>query len=165
MSYQDHTYIIFDADNDKWAYDFMRGWKSRDHIDFDFDDAHDFLTLTWRAQSEDYIKGKLWERMKRSKQVIVIIGESTRYLYKYVRWEVECALELGLPIIAVNLNGMREQDNGLCPPIIRDKNVIHIPFKLAAIRFALNDFPDFYYKTTMRGPYYYRASVYRDLGL
>jgi len=165
MSYKDHTYIIFDADNDKWAYDFMRGWKSRDHIDFDFDDAHDFLVLTWRAQSEVYIKGKLWERLKRSRQVIIIIGDSTRYLYKYVRWELECALDLGLPIIAVNLNGLRQQDDELCPPLIRNRKVVHIPFKLGIIRYALNDFPHFYHTTRLSGPFYYPATVYRSLGI
>ena len=33
------TYVIFDGDNDMYAYRFMRGWKAREHIDVDFDDA------------------------------------------------------------------------------------------------------------------------------
>ena len=40
MSYRDKTYVIFDGDNDIWAYGFMKGWKKNEHIDFDFDDAH-----------------------------------------------------------------------------------------------------------------------------
>jgi hypothetical protein len=165
MSYRDRTYVIFDGDNDRWAYSFMRGWKSRDHIDFDFDDAHEILPMTYRAQDEAYIKSKLWKRFQNAGQVIVLVGESTRYLYKYVRWELEVALSLDLPIIVVNLNERRQQDNQLCPPILRDMDVIHVAFKMAIIRYALDDFPPFYRKTQQRGPWYYPDSVYRSLNI
>ncbi len=46
MSYRNKTYVIFDGDGDMWAYAFMLGWKSRDHIEFDFHDAHDINTIT-----------------------------------------------------------------------------------------------------------------------
>jgi hypothetical protein len=107
MSYKDKTYIIFDGDNDKWAYARMKGWKALETIDFDFEDAHEEYTLTNRAEDEDYIKGKLKKRFENAKQVIVLIGEKTKNLYKYVRWEIEVAMELNLPIIAVYLNGIR----------------------------------------------------------
>ena len=69
----------------------------------------------------------LRERMKRSKAVIVLIGEKTKNLYKFVRWEVDLAIELDLPIIAVNLNKKNRQDTVRCPAIIRDNSrVVHI---------------------------------------
>lgn len=49
MSYRNKTYVIFDADNDRWAYAYMRGWKSNENMNFNFNDAHDIGPLTDRA--------------------------------------------------------------------------------------------------------------------
>lgn len=50
MSYRNKTYVIFDADNDIWAYRYMRGWIAEEHIEFNFHDAHDLGSeLTDRA--------------------------------------------------------------------------------------------------------------------
>lgn len=40
------VYVAFDGDNDKWAYGFMKGWKTNDRVDFDFEDAHDLDEMT-----------------------------------------------------------------------------------------------------------------------
>lgn len=168
MSYKDKTYIIFDGDNDKWAYARMKGWKALDNIDFDFENAHDEYLLTSRASDEAYIKGKLRSRFANAAQVIVLIGESTKNLYKYVRWELEVAQNLGLPIIAVNLNGDRKQNNDTCPPIIRDTYTVHIPFKLRIIKYALDEFPSSFSRKLSNvsvGGRIYPDSVYNDLGL
>ncbi len=141
------AYVVFDGDNDKWAYAYMNGWKSNKNIDFDYQDAHDLDTMTARAQGEQYVKSKLRERMKQSTAVVVLVGEKTKNLYRYVRWELELALQLGLPIIAANLNKTNGQDNNLCPALIRDKAcVVHIPYTLQALKHAMSDFPSFYHR-------------------
>ena len=165
MGYRDRTYVIFDGDNDQWAYRYMRGWKNNDRIDFDFEDAHDLFPLTYRAQDETYIKSKLRERFKYASQVIVLIGESTKYLYKYVRWELEVALDLGLPIIAVNLNNRRSEDINLCPAILRNQDVVHISFKMRIIKHALDDFPPFIRNSKKRETWHYGDQVYNNIGL
>jgi hypothetical protein len=141
MSFKDPAYVIFDGDEDKWAYSFMRGWKVNDNVDFDFRDAHDLGVMTSRAQDEAYVKSQLKLRMQQSKSVIVLVGEKTKNLFKFVRWELELATTLGLPIIVVNLNNQRQLDAALCPAIIRDQCAVHVPFKLAAIRHALEHWP------------------------
>uniref|UniRef100_E6VFG1 Thoeris protein ThsB TIR-like domain-containing protein n=1 Tax=Rhodopseudomonas palustris (strain DX-1) TaxID=652103 RepID=E6VFG1_RHOPX len=139
------AYIVFDGDNDMWAYGYIKGWKANKNIDFEYNDAHDLDNMTARAQGENYVKSKLRERMKQSKAVVVLVGEKTKNLYKYVRWELELALELGLPIIAANLNKKNGQDSELCPAIIRDcAAVVHIPYKLDALKHAMSNFPAFY---------------------
>jgi hypothetical protein len=35
MAFRDPTYVIFDGDNDQWAYRYMRGWKANERLDFD----------------------------------------------------------------------------------------------------------------------------------
>lgn len=136
------AYVVFDGDNDKWAYAYMNGWKENKNIDFTYQNAHDLDTMTGRAQDEQYVKSRLRERMRLSSAVVVLIGEKTKNLYKYVRWELELALELGLPIIAANLNGANRQDNSRCPATIRDKGcVVHIPYKLSALKHAMANWP------------------------
>jgi hypothetical protein len=103
MSYKDPTYVIFDGDKDQWAYRHMRGWKASEHLDFDFHDAHDLTAMTARAENEAYVKSQLRERFKKARQAIVIVGESTKYLRKFVAWEIDIAKQSDLPVIAVNL--------------------------------------------------------------
>lgn len=145
------AYVVFDGDNDKWAYAYMNGWKANKNIDFDYQDAHDLDNMTARAQGEQYVKSKLRERMNKSTAVVVLVGEKTKNLYKYVRWELELALEIGLPIIVANLNKSNGQDNDLCPAIIRDKAcTVHIPYTLEALKHAMSNFPGFYHGLTMQ---------------
>lgn len=150
MSYKDPTYVVFDGDSDKWAYAYMKGWKKNDNVDFDFRDAHDLDNMTARAQGESYVKSNLRERMNKSHAVIVLVGEKTKNLYKYVRWELELAIELDLPIVAVNLNKKNNQDSNLCPAIIKDNGrVVHVPYSMEAIKHALDQFPPEYHRMSL----------------
>jgi hypothetical protein len=140
------TYVAFDGDKDMWAYAYMKGWSANKRIDFRLLDAHDLDNMTARAQGEYYVKGKLRERMNESTAFVLLVGESTKHLHKYVGWEIELALELGLPIIVVNLNNKTSTDVDRCPAKLRGVCAVHIPFKLAAIRHALDDWPTHFSK-------------------
>jgi hypothetical protein len=167
MAYRNKTYVVFDADNDIWAYGHMKGWNALPTVNFDSADAHNLgPELTDRA-SEPTVKRALRQRFSSAKNVVVLIGEKTRNLYRYVRWELEVALQLDLPIIAVNLKGKKEIDYELCPPVVRDEYVVHVPFKLAIIKHALGQFPAQHASRApgARGPLYYPDKVYQDLGL
>src|SRR4029079_16407855 len=111
------------------------------NIDFDYQDAHDLDNMTGRAQDEQYVKSKLRERMNKSSAVVVLVGEKTKNLYKYVRWELELALELGLPIIVANLNKTNRKDDDRCPALIRDACAVHIPYTLEALKHAMANWP------------------------
>ena len=138
------TYIIFDGDKDYWAYARMKGWSALPNIDFNFENAHDLKSIRDYSQVET-VKRTLRQRFSTAGQVVVLIGEETRNHHRFVRWEMDVALGLDLPIIAVNLNGMREMDDELCPPIIRREFAVHVPFKLAIIKHALQHFPSQYH--------------------
>ena len=124
-----------------WAYRYMRGWKVNKHIDFNFHDAHDLNVITDRA-SPDQVRRKLRERFSSGKQAIVLIGENTRHKHRFVRWEMEVALDLELPIVAVNLNQKRQLDVERCPSILRGEYVLHVPFRARIIKWALDIFPE-----------------------
>ena len=166
MSYRNKTYVIFDGDENMWAYAYMKGWNNNENIDFDFHDAHDLNNITDQA-SEDTVKKKLRERFLSAKQAIVLIGENTKNLYRFVRWEMEVAQKLDIPIIAVNLNKERKYDDDRCPAILRGKYVVHISFNAKIIKYALDHFPSEYISRDLNvgGNRHYNESVYNKLGL
>jgi hypothetical protein len=167
MSYRNKTYVCFDGDNDIHYYRLMCAWKQNDGINFDFYNAHD-MNYARDTSTEESIKRQLKERLNNTKVFIVLIGEKTRYLQKFVRWEMEQALSMDLPIIAVNLNGFRGQDSERCPPVIRDKLAIHISFNAAIMQYALENWPDSHYRYTREGktePFHYTQETYSRLGL
>ena len=159
------TYVCFDADTDMWAYAYMKGWKASDNIDFDFDNAHE-LNKVRDESSEETIKAKLRERLNATKVMLVLVGEKTKNLHKFVRWEQEVALSMNIPVVAVYLNESAKRDDDLCPPIIRDELVLHVPYKLATVRWAIDYWPNFYSKFKSEGntgPYTIDAKVLKHL--
>ena len=167
MGYRNKTYVCVDGDNDLHYYFLMCAWKQNDGIAFNFYNAHDLNTARDTSQ-EQSIKRQLRLRMSISKVLVVLIGDRTRYLYKFVRWEMEQALSLGLPVIGVNLNGLREQDTDRCPPIIRDELAVYISFNASILQHALENWPSNHRDLKRQGktgPYYFYESVYSELGL
>jgi hypothetical protein len=163
MSYRNKTYVIFDGDDIK-NYHLVLAWKSNQNIDFNFHDAHESRGIRTDSE-EDSVKRGLRERFKNASQAIVLVGEHTRYLYKYVRWEIDVAQSLDLPIIVANLNGARRYEEVSCPPILRQKNAVFVSFSPKIIRYALDSFPTFY-QTLVKSKdddYHYPDKVYNDL--
>ena len=168
MSYRNKTYVCFDGDSDMAAYRIMQAWIANDHIEFNFYNAHD-INFSYDTSQTESIKKQLRERMANSKQMLVLVGEKTKLLRKFVPWEIELARKQDIPIICVNLNGGRNADYDRCPKAVTDDNIytIHVAFKMKIIQYALDNFPDAYhkYKHERSGQYYYKDEVYKSLGL
>lgn len=166
MAYRNKTYIAFDGDNDMHYYRLMTAWKANDGFSLNFQNAHDLNTARDSSQEES-IKRQLRERFANSKLLLVLIGANTKYLTKFVKWELEVGLRLGLPIIGVNLNGSRQMDDR-CPPTIRDQLVAYTSFNHNIIEYAMDNWPtDFknLRSAGTTGPRFYNDDVYRRLGL
>lgn len=133
MPYRNKTYVAFDADTDMNYYKTMKMWKANPNIEFNFYNAHETNDIREWSQ-EDSKKRQLRERMLNSKFFILLVGEKTKNLYKYVRWEIELAIEMGIPIVCANINGTRSMEQTLCPAILRDKLVLHVSFGLKPIK-------------------------------
>jgi hypothetical protein len=167
MAYKNKTYVCFDGDTDMSYYRMMQAWSANDNFSFSFYNAHDLNTARDTSQEES-IKRQLRERFANSKLLIVLIGEKTRYLRKFVQWEMETALRLGLPIIGVNLNNKRQCDVERCPPTIRDELAVYVPFGAKIIEYAMKQWPDNHYKVKREGKsgsFNYKSEVYSKLGL
>lgn len=166
MAYRNKVYVSFDADSDMNYYRLLEAWNANENFEFTFYNAHNVNNIY--DKSEDSIKAGLQERFRNTKVFVILVGEHTRYLYKYVRWEAEQAIKRDIPIIVVNLNGKRNIDRELCPPVLREALAIHIPFKEKILTHALNTWPDDdykYRKAGETGPYRYKQSLYQELGL
>ena len=135
MSYRNKTYVIFDGDNDRWAYAYMNGWKSNENMEFNFHDAHDIGPLTSLA-SDETIKARLRERFSNAKQAVVLVGPATKNLRKWVPWEIQISQKLDLPIIVVNLNGKRQMDPSLCPSVLQKWPAGYVEYKAKIIQHA-----------------------------
>lgn len=99
---------------------------------------------------------------------VLLIGEKTRYLYRFVKWEIEQAIKREMPIIGVNLNGQRALDINRCPPLLASALAVYVSFNPAIIQHALENWSA--NEPTLRrqgktGPFFYNDQVYRGLGL
>ena len=167
MAYRNKVFVSFDGDNDMHYYRLLQAWKHNQRIAFDFFDAHDINTAR-DTSTEATIKRRLAERLTNAKSVVSLIGEHTRYLYRFVRWELEQAVKRDIPIIGANLNGIRSQDPHLCPPILRNELVVYVSFQPAILQHALAKWPAEDQSCRVRGlkgPRYYSHELYKSLGL
>ena len=167
MTYTNKTYVAFDADNDIRYYRLMQAWKHNDNTSFNFYDAHDLNNLR-DGSSEETIKRKLAERLSNTELFILLVGNNTKFLYKFVRWEIEQAINKNIPIIVVNLNGKRSMDNDLCPALIKTELAVHVSYNQKIIEYAINHWIDSdkqYRKDLKSGAYIYKDTVYNNLGL
>lgn len=167
MAYSNKAYVAFDADNDIRYYRLMQAWRKTDGTAFGFFDAHDLNNLM-PFSSEETIKAKLRERMSNTRVFVLLVGDNTKYLYKFVRWEIQQALKRGIPIVVVNLNGKRQKDNNLCPSILNNELAVHVSFNKSIVARSISDWPglhDSYTKQGKSGPYSYNDNVYKSLGI
>lgn len=169
MPYRNKTYIAFDGDNDIRYYNLMKAWKQSDNTSFNFYDAHDLNTARDTSQTES-IKRQLAARMANSKVFILLLGEKTRYLTRFVKWEVEHALYLDLPIIVVNINGRRDVDTDRMPTWLNGHLCISCAFNSRIIQYSLENWESLHYHyqndEEKRGTHrYWHENIYRDLGL
>jgi hypothetical protein len=146
MSYRNKVYVCVEYDSDNKYYNTLKMWDKNEKFDFNFHNAHELNTIM-HFSGEETIKRRLRERLIKTKLLIVLIGERTKYHHKYVGWEIKQAQKLDIPIIVVNLNKKNRIDNDLCPASLQGKIVVHIPFNKNALLLAMEHWPDYYHNT------------------
>ena len=148
-NYRTKIYVVFDGDTDMKYYRMLQAWDENDDIDFDFNDAHE-LSQSRDESKEESIKANLRNRLSKSKIVILLIGEHTKNLHKFVQWEIETAIKMELPIICVNLNGKNTKDD-LSPNWLNEYPCIYGPFSKKYITKALESWPNSFKKHRQNG--------------
>lgn len=82
-------------------YNLLRAWHVRDDNDFKFVNSHEKAGVTDSA-SKERLRNVLRDWLNNSKNMILILGTTTRFDTDWVPFEIEHAIDkCGLPIIAV----------------------------------------------------------------
>ncbi|WP_045861040.1 TIR domain-containing protein [Teredinibacter purpureus] len=170
MPYRNKTFVSF-ASEDIHAYRLMCAWRNNQNIAFDFHDAHDLNTAR-DTSAPQTINRRLRERLNNTKQVVMLIGDETRRKAarnsSFISYEVRAIHDLNLPVVFVNLNSSRASQKNRLPTMLSDQFSVCVSFQPKIIQYALDNFvAEFSSSRSKRtaGPHYYRAEIYRGLGL
>lgn len=166
MAYRNKVYVAFDGDEDMAYYRIITAWAANSSDDFELNNAHD-LNKSYDDSKEETIKRHLRERFNNSKLFILLVGEHTKNLRKFVRWEIETAIKMDIPIIAVNLNKNRGWDERT-PKLIRENLSISVAYKEKIIKYAMEHWPAGHKRHRSNNEnkgYRYTDSVYEQLNI
>ena len=150
------TFVGFSS-TDIHYYRLMLAWKENEYIDLNF--ANCQLAQEINSEDEAYIKRKCRERIDMAGTFAVLIGQDTRSKHKYVRWEMEVAIEKKCWIIGINLDKSRRVVDATCPPIIRNIGAIFVPFSPKIVAYALEN-----YRMGANDDFHYKDHIYTQLG-
>ena len=150
------TFVGFSS-TDIHYYRLMLAWKANEKIDFNFTNCQ--LDKEINSENEAYIKSRCRERLDMAGTLAVLIGQDTRSKHKYVRWEMEVAIEKDCRIIGINIDKSRRVVAATCPPIIRNIGAIFVPFSPKIVAYALE-----HYKMHEDDDYHYPDEIYTRLG-
>jgi hypothetical protein len=159
MAYRNGTYIAFHADGNNIPgktdidyYNMMRAWSAKPDDDFTLVNSHEKVGAVKDGSAKETLRRSLHARLANSKNLVLIIGDTTKNDTDWVPFEIEQAVDkYKIPIIAAytetnmpirNANDMVKYWPETLKKRIQNgtANVIHIPFKKAAILDAIGQF-------------------------
>lgn len=181
MAYRNGTYIAFHANNtteptesDIKYYNLLKAWEVRADDDFRFINSHDKTNAVRDTSKRETLERTLKTRLRNSKNMILIIGPTTKEDTDWVPFEIRYAVdECEIPIIVaytgykfiLNPNNL----SNLWPKAleVRIKNatarIIHIPFKKDPLTDAVSQFSHNNYPSGALN--FYTQQTYRNWGL
>lgn len=159
MAYRNGIYVAFDGNGesnptkgDLKYLGMLRAWCAADNIDFNFPDSHLKTAQVRDTSSEATLKDRLRERMRNSKNMLVIISEDTNFDKGLLNWEIKTAMDdYNLPVIVAYAGRecLYRLDDDLKNRLPKEifvnmimgyKNFAHIPFTKDAIYRAINHY-------------------------
>jgi hypothetical protein len=157
MAYRNGTYVAFHAagtnqpgKSDIDYYYMMRAWSAKPDDDFTMINSHEKASAVRDSSLRSTLRKSLLERLRNSKNMVLIIGPTTRFDTDWVPFEIEQAVDsYGIPIIAAYTMHDKPIRH---PPALSQywpsalaarisngtANVIHIPFKKEALKDAIS---------------------------
>jgi hypothetical protein len=169
VSYRNKTYVAFASENIRW-YRLMEAWRDNDRIDFNFYDAHD-LYIARDTSTPETIKGRLRERLKNAKQVVLLGSPEAKRKggdgVSFLAHEVKVIREFDLPVVVANIDQMRTVVSGNIPsPFLIDKYcTISVSCQPKIIMKALDECIDIHARHQGEGSRFYPDATYKSLGI
>jgi len=159
MAYRNGTYVAFHADgtnqpgkSDIDYYNLMKAWTAKTDDDFTMINSHEKAFAVRDASKRATLRSSLLERLRNSRNMVLIIGETTRLDSDWVPFEIEKAVDAyKIPIIAAYTDFDIPIRNpvalsGYWPKVLELRitngtaDVIHIPFKKEILNDAISQF-------------------------
>ena len=181
MAYRNGTYVAFHAEgtnqpgqSDMDYYNLMRAWSAHPDDDFTMANSHEKASGVRDSSKRSTLRNSLLERLRNSKNMVLIIGETTKLDTDWVPFEIEQAIDsYKIPIIAAYTDYCPILEPPkfwpLWPKALEDRinnktaRVIHVPFKKAPIMDAIAQFN--HNKLPNSSLSYYGLDTYRNWSL
>lgn len=183
MAYRNGTYVAFHADGNNIPgktdidyYNMMRAWSAHPDDEFALMNSHDKSRAVRDSSLKATLRASLLERLRNSRNMVLIIGKTTSTDTDWVPFEIEQAVDkYKIPIIAsytmIDAPILNPQiGQGYWPYALRSRindgtaNVIHIPFKKTPIMAAIAQF-DHNTVPNGQGLGWYTSEAYRSWGM
>jgi hypothetical protein len=158
MAYRNGTYVAFHAEgnpdssqSDMRYYRMLCAWHANDDFEFNMIDSHAKTAQVRDSSSRETLRTRLRERLNNSRNMVLIIGDRTRFDNDWVPEEIAYAIDqCKIPIIAaypgydfiIQPTALR----GLWPTALTTRidndtaRVIHVPFKQVPLDAAIKQF-------------------------
>ncbi len=158
MAYRNGTYVAFHAngtdvpiDSDIKYYNLLKAWTEKTDDEFAMVNSHEKTGAVRDSSKKQTLRASLQERLRNSKNMVLIIGQTTRFDTDWIPFEIACAVDTySIPIIAAypGYGPILEPNkfSPLWPKALADRinnrnaRVIHIPFKKEPIRAAIDHY-------------------------
>lgn len=158
MAYRNGTYIAFHANNttdptasDIRYYRLIKAWHANDSVSFRFINSHEKTAAVRDTSTKETLRRSLKLRLDNSCNMILIVGETTRFDTDWVPFEISYAVDVcEIPLIVVYPGYTRilapEQLSALWPAALASRihsgavRAIHVPFIRNAIDDAISQF-------------------------
>jgi hypothetical protein len=182
VAYRNGTYIAFHAAgstdptaSDIKYYRMLKAWHEHDDIEFEFINSHDKVAGVRDSSTKATLQRSLMARLNNSKNMVLIIGATTRFDTDWVPFEIGYAVDhCKIPIIVTYTGGFNwilnpAQMSSLWPPTLANRinnstlRAIHIPFKQKAIDSAIRQFDHDHLPPTSLN--FYTAEAHRSFGI
>lgn len=161
------VYLAFDGINDLEPYNQIHEWEFSNNEKLTFIDGLDLYKQLDKTNDE-ILKNLVRERMKLASICVLLVNKTTKSFRRFIRWQIEYAINNNMPIIAINVNGIRSVDYDRIPTILKKNLAIHIAFQPKILEFAIDNWPDSYQQHVLKevkNSFKYTEDVYNELGL
>ncbi len=182
MANRTGTYVAFDGlgETDPTSSDFryygtIQAWSKNSNIEFNFINSHDKTYAVRDSSLKATLYARIQERLRASKNMLVILTKDTRYIGSVLSYEIEQAIDnYKIPLIIAypGYSTICNVDNlsNIWPKALAERiantgiEAIHIPFRKEPILDAISRFYVNGEHLT-NGKNYYNRQSYVDWGL
>lgn len=158
MAYRNGTYIAFHAGgttdptaSDIKYYRLLKAWHEHDDVEFRFVNSHEKASAVRDTSKKETLRRSLQLRLNNSRNMVLIVGETTRQDTDWVPFEIEYAVDTcRIPIIAAypgyEVITAPSELSYLWPSTLAARirsaaaRVIHVPFKQRLLNRAIRSF-------------------------